>query len=63
MDLTTGARTLLSDDTTPDARNRLRGPVDLLMDMINDRILVVDEDFASLIALHPDSGERVDFSR
>jgi hypothetical protein len=62
MDLTTGARALLSDSTTPDARNRLDGPVDVIVDTINNRILVLDEEL-SVIALHPDSGERVDFSR
>ena len=63
VDLVTGARTILSDTTTPDGNNALITPQSITLDVANNRALVVDSNLKAVVAIQLDTGERVIFSR
>lgn len=58
VDLQTGARTVLSDSSTPDALNPLRGPVGIALDSANGRALVTDNILRAVVAVDLQSGAR-----
>jgi hypothetical protein len=62
-DLATGARTILSNDSFPDSSNLIESPVDITFDSLNNRILVTDSIIGALLAIHPESGQRVILSK
>ena len=57
-DLTTGARTVFSDDDTPSTNLRFNGADAMAMDSNNNRLLLVDEDLNAVIAVNISNGER-----
>lgn len=64
IDLTSGARKVLSDSTTPDDSDLLSGPSRIVVDMANgrERALVVDFQLAAVISIDLMSGKRTVFS-
>jgi len=61
VDLTTGARTILSDDSTPDANNPFDEPRDITIDSANNRALVTNGGHfsqAAVIAVDLTTGAR-----
>ncbi len=58
VDLQTGARTVLSDSSTPNALNPLRGPVGIALDSANGRALVTDNFLRAVVAVDLQSGAR-----
>ncbi|NOY63157.1 MAG: hypothetical protein GXP10_08415, partial [Gammaproteobacteria bacterium] len=60
VDLTSGARTILSDATTPDAANPFSFPVGITLDVTNGRALVIDGSFGlnAVVAVDLTSGAR-----
>jgi sugar lactone lactonase YvrE len=58
VDLVTGARTVLSDDSTPDADNAFSEPRGIALDSANARALVVDEGLAAVVAVDLITGAR-----
>lgn len=65
LDLASGARTVLSDADTPDASNPFGTPKSLALDMINNRLLVLQRNFAkpvdsgnAILAIDPTTGQR-----
>ena len=63
VDLTTGARTILSNDSFPDTSDLIESAVDITFDSINNRILVTDSIIGTLLAIHSESGQRVNLSK
>jgi hypothetical protein len=59
VDLTTGARTILSNNSFPDSSNLIESAVDIAFDSLNNRTLVTDSIIGALLAVHPESGQRV----
>jgi len=57
-DLTTGARTVLSDSATPNANDPFDSPVDLVVDDANGRALVLDAGVLAVIAVDLETGAR-----
>jgi len=58
IDLTTGIRTVLSNDTTPNASNPFSRPQGIAVDSINNQALVTDSDLNAIIAVNLTSGAR-----
>ena len=59
VDLTTGARTVLSDDTTPDSNNTFSSSIErITLDSANNRALVTDSDLDAVIAVDLTTGAR-----
>ncbi|HED52356.1 MAG TPA: hypothetical protein ENI83_02250 [Gammaproteobacteria bacterium] len=58
VDLKNGARTIVSDESTPDSVNVLRRPVDMVLDGANQRLLVVDMFSRSVLAVDLTTGAR-----
>jgi len=58
-----GARTIISDELTPGDVNLFNAPISMALDDSNDRVLVLDEDLAAIIAVQVDSGERLFLSK
>ncbi len=56
VDMTTGARTLISSDTLPNAGNALRIPIAIDIDDGRGRLLVADADLAAVIAVDIGTG-------
>ena len=63
MDLVTGARTILTDPTTPSRANPFSRPLGIALDSANGRALVTDASLSALVAVELVSGERVIVSR
>ncbi len=63
VDLTTGARTILSVTGIPDLNNPIEFLRDIAIDSVNNRILVTDTIITALFGIHPESGERVILSK
>jgi len=65
VDLTSGARTILSDATTPDAANPFSLPIGIVLDAANGRALVIDGSFGlnAVMAVELTSGDRVIVSK
>ncbi len=63
VDLTTGARSIVANDTTPDNNNTILSPFATAIDERNNRILVIDSARDALFSIDPVSGQRVLFSR
>lgn len=57
VDLATGARTVLSDNTTPGVNNRLRNLTDLILDQANNRLLVTLTDPSEVMAIDLTTGK------
>jgi len=62
IDLTTGARSILSDNSTPNAADPFDSPEHIVLDAANGRALVVDTDRAAVIAVDLATGMRTIFS-
>lgn len=60
VDLNTGARTLISDDSTPNANNALNNPGYMILDSANNRALIADS--SRVIGVDLTSGERSIYS-
>ena len=58
VDLVSGARTILSDDMTPNAVNAFQFPRGLALDSANNRALVIDSVLDALIAVDLSTGAR-----
>jgi len=58
VDLTTGARTILSDPEMPDTENGFGVPDAIAIDETNDRALVVDRELLAVLAVDLMTGER-----
>ena len=63
MDLTSGARTIISNSRTLDAVNAFITPFDVVLDSANNRALVIDLSLDALIAVDLVNGQRVFMSR
>ena len=63
VDLTSGARTILSNSSTPDAVNAFSSPSGVELDRENKRALVSDDGIRGLIAVDLVNGQRVFVSR
>jgi len=62
VDLASGARTLLSGASVPDAANPLLGPAGIVVDAANNRALVTDKSAAAVVAVDLATGARTLFS-
>ncbi len=62
MDLNTGARTILSNNTIPDANNRFQSPVAIEVDSANGRALVSDNSADTIFSVDLVNGARTIFS-
>lgn len=62
VDLNTGARTILSGATIPNAMNPFSAPTGIAIDAANNRALVTDRALAAVIAVDLTTGERTIFS-
>ena len=51
VDLATGARTIISDSTTPNGVNAFISPTSLVLDSANNRLLVVDNSLDAVLAV------------
>ncbi len=58
VDLLTGARTVVSNSTVPDAVNRWGNPFGIALDTANDRALVADNRLGALVAVSLQGGAR-----
>jgi len=58
VDLSTGARTVISNNSTPNAVNALLNPQEITLDSANNRALVVDSDLDALVAVDLSTGAR-----
>jgi hypothetical protein len=58
VNLTTGARTILSNNTTPDANNPFQLPHGIALDAANNRLLVADRNARAVIAVNLTTGAR-----
>ena len=58
VDLTMGARTILSDTTTPNSVNAFSFPTDVVLDSANNRALLVDIGLGALVAVDLITGAR-----
>lgn len=58
MDLTTGARTILSNATVPNSENMFSGSVHIALDSAHNRALLVDEALTNVITLDLTTGAR-----
>jgi sugar lactone lactonase YvrE len=58
VDLATGARTTLADNSKPDANNTFISPVEFSWDATNDRMFVLDSGRGSIIEVDYNSGVR-----
>ncbi len=63
VDLSTGARKILSDDTNPGAANPFSEPLGIVLDKANGRALVVDANLRAVVAVELTSGDRVIVSK
>jgi len=63
VDLTSGARSIVSDIGTPNGQNAFVVPIGIALDDIDNRALVVDDGLEALLAVDLESGQRVIFSR
>ena len=66
VDLSSGARNIVSDATTPNAANPLNAPTGLILDTSINRFLVINSvsgTSGEILEINPDSGERVVFSK
>jgi sugar lactone lactonase YvrE len=59
VDLATGTRTILSDNTTPNVINQFFHLTDITIDNVNNRALVTDHGNAAIIAVDLDTGARI----
>ncbi len=62
VNLTSGARSILSNATIPDATNPFINPIAIALDATNNRALVVDANLDAVIAVDLTSGARTIFS-
>jgi len=62
VDLSTGARTIFSDNSTPNSSNPLGEPQDLILDSANNRVLITDDNYAGVLAVDLATGARSIFS-
>jgi len=60
VDAVTGARTILSDNTTPDATNPFNTPSGIQMDLDNNRILISDRGTDQILAVDITTGARTE---
>lgn len=60
INLNTGARTLISDDSTPDANTQIGSSNDMVYDSTNNRVLVADG--SDIVAIHLTTGARSQIS-
>ena len=58
VDLTTGARTIVSNSSTPDAVNAFNNPYGVVLDSANNRALVTDYRLGALVAVDLTTGAR-----
>lgn len=58
VNLTTGARSLFSDNEVPNARNGLVDPTSIALDVAHNRALITDAALDAVIAVDLSSGER-----
>jgi len=63
VDLTTGARTIISDAAMPNASNSLLDPRALVLDSANNRVLLLDAVLNAVMAVDLVDGQRVTLSR
>ena len=63
VDLTTGARSVFSDNTTPNAHNPLIVPTYMTLDTEHNRLLVGSDDLPEILAVDLVDGQRVILSR
>lgn len=58
VDITTGSRTILSDNTTPNAINVFQSPGDIVVDNANNRALLIDKDRDAVMSVNLTTGAR-----
>lgn len=62
VDLLSGARSVLSDNSTPGSANPFRGPAAIAVDPVGNRALVTDKTQGAVVAVDLESGARTTLS-